>query len=239
MIKPTRAMVLAAGLGKRMRPLTDNVPKPLLEIGGRTLLDHALDRLRDAGVEEAAVNAHYKAELIEAHLKDRRSPRIRVSREEELLGVAGGIRNARPWRDEEPFFAVNADSLWLDGPTPALERMALRWNPKEMQALLLLMATPKAVGMEGRGDFQLDPLGRIEPREAGRIAPYYYAGVQLVSPALFGDDRPMAAIWNEALERGALWGLVHDGAWFHVGTPRGLEDAQAALAEENVRWLQP
>lgn len=239
MTGPMRAMVLAAGLGKRMRPLTDTVPKPLLEVGGRTLLDHALDRLQDAGIEEATVNAHYKAELIEAHLKGRETPRIRIVREEELLGVAGGIRNARPWRDEEPFFAVNADSLWLDGPIPALERMADRWNPKEMQALLLLMATPKAVGMDGRGDFHLDPLGRIEPREAGLIAPYYYAGVQLVSPSLFDGDRPMAAIWNEALERGTLWGLVHDGAWFHVGTPQGLEDAQAALAEENVRWLQP
>lgn len=239
MTKPTRAMVLAAGLGKRMRPLTDTVPKPLLEVGGRALLDHALDRLEAAGIEEATVNAHYKAELIEAHLKNRRSPHIRISREEDLLGVAGGIRNARPWRGEEPFFAVNADSLWLDGPIPALERMADRWNPKEMRALLLLMATPKAVGMDGRGDFHLDPLGRIEPREAGLIAPYYYAGVQLVSPALFDRDRSMATIWSEAMERGALWGLVHDGAWFHVGTPRGLQDAQAALAEENVRWLQP
>ncbi|MGQ9370924.1 nucleotidyltransferase family protein [Azospirillum sp. ST 5-10] len=241
--RPKTAMVLAAGLGLRMRPLTLHRPKPLIPVGGRALIDHALDRLEAAGIGTAVVNAHYKGEMIAEHLKGRTAPRIVLSMEETPLETGGGIRQALPHLGTEPIVAVNADILWLDGPTPALGRLAAQWDPERMDALLLLMATTRAVGYEGRGDFQMDPLGRLERRGESEIAPFVFAGVQIVKPELFrdGPDGPFSTnlVWDRARDAGRLWGLAHDGAWFHIGTPDGLHEAEALLDTAGVRWLWP
>jgi len=241
---PRRAMVLAAGLGLRMRPLTLERPKPLIAVGEKTMLDHALDRLADAGVETAVVNAHYRGEMIEAHLKGRTAPKIVISHEDTLLETGGGVKKALPHLGKEPVFVVNADILWLDGPQQALKRAASHWDPERMDALLLLMSTTKAVGYEGRGDFHMDPLGRLTRRGEGEIAPFVYAGVQIVKPELFAQDTPDGAfstnlVWNRLQESERLYGLAHDGAWFHIGTPAALLESEELLATGGVRWIWP
>jgi MurNAc alpha-1-phosphate uridylyltransferase len=227
-------MVLAAGLGLRMRPLTLERPKPLIPIQGKPMLDHALDRLEEAGVQTAVVNSHYKGEMIAGHLKDRSSPAIILSPEDTLLETGGGVKKALPHLGAEPVFVVNADILWLDGPSPTLARLAANWNPDEMDALLLLMATTKAVGYEGRGDYHMDPLGRLTRRTEREIAPFVFAGVQIVKPELFRDtpDGPFSTnlVWDRAQEAGRLFGLAHDGMWFHVGTPEALQESEEILA---------
>lgn len=240
---PNRAMVLAAGLGLRMRPLTLHMPKPLLPVGGKPMLDHALDRLAEAGVDTAVVNAHYKGEMIAAHLKGRKKPKIVLSPEDTLLETGGGVKKALPHLGAEPFYVVNADILWLDGPTPALRRLAAHWRPEEMDALLLLMATTRAVGYEGRGDYHMDPLGRLTRRAESEIAPFVFAGVQIVKPELW-EDSPDGAfstnrLWDRAQEAGRLYGLAHDGPWFHVGTPDALQESEELLARGGVRWVWP
>lgn len=241
---PQRAMVLAAGLGLRMRPLTLERPKPLISVAGRPLLDHALDRLADAGVATAVVNTHYKGEMIAAHLAARTRPRIVLSPEATLLETGGGVRRALPHLGEAPIVVVNADILWLDGPTSALRRLARHWDPERMDALLLLMATARSIGYDGRGDFHMDPIGRIFRRAEREIAPFVFAGVQIVKPGLFGDgmpDGPFSAnlVWDRAMEGGRLFGIAHDGAWFHVGTPDGLREAEELLARGGIRWVEP
>jgi len=241
---PRKAMVLAAGLGLRMRPLTLERPKPLITVGEKTMLDHALDRLADAGVETAVVNAHYRGEMIEAHLKGRTAPKIVLSHEETLLETGGGVKKALPHLGTEPAFVVNADILWLDGPQQALKRAAAHWDPERMDALLLLMSTTKAVGYEGRGDFHMDPLGRLTRRGEGEIAPFVFAGVQIVKPELFAWDTPDGAfstnlVWDRLQESGRLFGLAHDGAWFHIGTPAALLESEELLATGGVRWIWP
>lgn len=237
---PQTAMVLAAGQGLRMRPLTLDRPKPLIPILGKPMLDHALDRLAASGVATAVVNNHYLGGMIEAHLKDRRSPMIVASPEATLLETGGGVKNALPLLGTAPIYTVNADILWLDGPIPALRRLALHWDPETMDALLLLMATTRAVGYDGRGDYHMDPMGRLTRRAERELAPFVYAGVQIVKPDLFGRDTPDGAfstnlIWDRAQEAGRLFGLAHDGLWFHAGTPEGLTECEELLAIGGVR----
>lgn len=240
---PRKAMVLAAGLGLRMRPLTLERPKPLITVGAKPMLDHALDRLQDAGVETAVVNAHYRGEMIAQHLKGRKKPKIVISHEDELLETGGGVKKALPHLGSEPFLVVNADILWLDGPMKALKRVADHWDPETMDALLLMMSTTRAVGYEGRGDFHMDPLGRLTRRTEGEIAPFVFAGVQIVKPELFKDTPDGAfstnLVWDRLQGAGRLYGLAHDGAWFHIGTPAGLLEAEDLLATGGIRWFWP
>ena len=233
MMRPRRAMVLAAGLGKRMRPLTENKPKPLIEAGGRTMLDRVLDQLDSFGIEQVVVNRHYLGDQIEDHLKTRASPKTVISREDELLDTGGGVVNALDKLGEEPFFVVNADIVWLDGPTAALERLTQAWQDEAMDALLLMHRCVSAYGYSGRGDYFIDPRGVMRRRGTHDVTPYVFAGVQILHPRLFVDavDTPFSLnyLYDDAENRGRLYGLVHDGEWFHVGTPAGLKIADDRL----------
>jgi len=232
---PATAMVLAAGLGTRLRPITDRMPKPLVCIRGRALLDHAIDRLAAAGVETIVVNTHYRSEQIIAHLAARKSPHIVISEERDLLETGGGVSKALPLLGEE-FYVVNADIFWLDGKVPALTRLARAWRDAEMDAMLLLQRTTTAVGYDGRGDYFLDPLGVPRRRGENQIAPLLFAGVQLLHRRLFTGtgDLPtkfsLALLYDRAQDVGRLRGIVHDGEWYHIGTPAGLALAEARLA---------
>ncbi len=233
---PGTAMVLAAGLGKRMRPLTATRPKPLVEVAGRTLLDRALDRVEAAGIAQAVVNAHYFADQIDAAVAARPGPlSIRVSDERaQLLETGGGVVKALPLIDADPFFVINADNMWIDGSADTLRLMAQRWNADTMDALLLLVPLARATGYDGRGDFHLDPAGVVSPRGEFRIAPFVYSGIQLISKHLF-DGEPAEPFsvwraWNKALAAGRLYGAVHQGLWFHVGTPASVGETEGLLA---------
>ncbi|MFC5315654.1 nucleotidyltransferase family protein [Azospirillum rugosum] len=236
---PEKAMVMAAGLGLRMRPLTLERPKPLIPVIGKPMLDHALDRLEEAGVQTAVVNAHYKGEMIADHLKARTRPAIALSPEDTLLETGGGVKKALPLLGSSPIYVVNADILWLNGPSPTLARLARHWDPEAMDALLLLMATTKSVGYEGRGDYHMDPVGRLVRRGEMEIAPFVFAGVQIVKPELFAQNTPDGAfstnlIWDRAQEAGRLYGLAHDGLWFHIGTPAALQESEDLLSMSDV-----
>jgi MurNAc alpha-1-phosphate uridylyltransferase len=235
-------MILAAGLGERMRPLTLDKPKPLLEVGGRPMIDWTLDRFAAAGISPIVVNTHYKAQMLQQHLAKRTDLDIRISDEPERLETGGGVVRALPYFNGEPFYVANADSIWLDGPTPALARLAKAWQPDRMDCLLLLMAAPRSELYEGPGDFMMDPAGRLSFRPERRIAPYVYAGLHVASPRLF-DDAPQGSfrltqVWRRAEAAGRLFGLVHDGVWFHVGTPDALAAADGQLDARNARWLE-
>lgn len=232
-VAPRRAMVLAAGLGLRMRPLTESRPKPLLTLAGRTLLDHALDRLAEAGVTDAVVNTHYLRHMIAAHLDGRSRPRTIVSPEDELLDTGGGIARALPHLGDGPFFAVNADISWRDGATPALARLASWWQDDGMDALLLVHQTA-AAGYAAAGDFFMSEAGSLSRRGAAPAAPYVFTGIQMLHPRLFSDSPPgrfsLNLLFDRAIAGGRLYGLAHDGEWFHVGTPEALAEAEARLA---------
>ncbi len=240
---PRRAMVLAAGFGTRLRPLTDTVPKPLIDVAGQAMIDHVFDRLSAYGIERVVVNAHYRADDLARHLARRERPQTVVVREAELLGAAGGVRGALDPLGEEPFFVVNADALWLNGPQPALDRLACAWNGAAMDGLLLLVPTVKAIGVDGFGDFHLHRDGTVEPAREGQMAAYHYGGVQILEPgrvsALPPGPASMARIWNPLLAEGRLHGIVHDGVWFHAGGPDGLAEAREALRQDNRRWIDP
>ena len=233
MIKLSHAMVLSAGLGTRMRPLTDDRPKPLLPLEGRSLLHHALDRLSAAGVRHHVVNAHYFADQVAEAVESHPAPGRVVLREDVLLETGGGIANALPHLGEDPFAVINGDAFWLDGPTPALDRLAAAFDPAQMDALLLLVRTSQVDGEVGRGDFLLDPLGRVRRPKEREISPYLFGGVQILSPALFRDAPAgpfsLNTLFDRAIEEGRLFGLVHDGAWFHLSTPRDLDRAETML----------
>jgi MurNAc alpha-1-phosphate uridylyltransferase len=228
MIRPLTGMVLAAGRGERLRPITDSLPKPMVPIGGRTLLDHAIDRLEEAGVLTVVVNVHHLAQTIADHLARRSSPRIVISAETgEALETGGAIVKALPLLGADPFFVVNGDSLWLNGKIAALDRLANAWDPERHDGLLLLQRTVTAVGYEGEaGDFALDQLGNPRWRREGEVVPYLYSGVQLVSPHCFdglaADRFSVRRVWDRALSAGRLGAIVHDGEWYHVSTPDGL-----------------
>jgi N-acetyl-alpha-D-muramate 1-phosphate uridylyltransferase len=236
---PTTAMVLAAGLGTRMRPITDGMPKPLVRIRGRALLDHAIDRLADVKVETIVVNTHYRAEQIVAHLATRESPRIVISAESDLLETGGGVAKALPLLGER-FYVVNADVFWLDGKVAALERLRRAWDDAETDALLLLQRTTTASGYDGHGDYFLDPLGMPQRRSEGQVAPLLFAGVQLLHQRLFDEIGALPAkfslnrLYDRAQEQGRLRAIVHDGEWYHIGTPAGLAAAEDRLAITRV-----
>jgi MurNAc alpha-1-phosphate uridylyltransferase len=236
-VLPASAMVMAAGLGKRMRPLTATRPKPLIEVAGRSLLDRALDAVAAAGVPHAVVNAHYFADQIEAAVTARATPaRIDVSDERTLLlETGGGITKALPLLHGDSFFTINADNMWIDGPADTLRSLAARWNAAEMDALLLLVPLARAHGYEGRGDFHMDGLGRLTPRSGLKLAPFVYSGVQIISRRLFDGERQepftMWRAWHKALAKGRMFGLSHPGLWFHVGTPASIGETEALLAE--------
>ena len=232
---PTRAMVLGAGLGTRMRPLTDNKPKPLIEVQGRALIDHMLDRLAEAGVEEAVVNTFHLADQMEAHLSQRSHPRITLVHEIERLETGGGIKNALDYLGDAPFFATNSDALLLNGPHPILPRLAAAWDDEKMDALLLLHSTVEAFGYEGRGDFCAEPDGLLTRRPELELAPWLYTGIQILHPRLF-DGAPegsfsLNVLYDKAIEEGRLYGVVHDREWFDVGTPVGLAEAEDYMSE--------
>ncbi len=232
---PPAAMVLAAGLGKRMRPLTATRPTPLIQVAGRTLLDRALDRVEAAGIGTAVVNAHYFADQIDAALASRSGPlEIRKSDERaKLLETGGGVVKALPLLDADHFVVANADNLWIDGSQDTLRLLASRWNAHEMDALLLLVPMARAHGYDGRGDFHMDPWGKLRPRGDVRVAPFVFAGVQIIARHLF-DGEPaepfsMWRAWNKALAQGRLFGSVHQGLWFHVGTPASIGETESLL----------
>ena len=227
------AMILAAGLGKRMRPLTASQPKPLVRVAGKPLIDHALDRVAEAGVTKAVVNVHYLADALEAHVLARHTPKVSVSDERAmLLETGGGMLKALP-QLPDPFFALNADNIWLDGPKSAFHDLSRRWDPEAMDALLLVVPHARAMNFSGPGDFHMDPMGRLSRRRDGRIAPFIFTGIQLVSHRLM-RDAPKGAfstnvLWNRAMAEGRLYGLSFTGLWFEVGTPQAIRPTEEAL----------
>jgi MurNAc alpha-1-phosphate uridylyltransferase len=228
-------MVLAAGLGERMRPLTDRVPKPLVTVAGRPLIDHVLDRLAAAGVGRAVINVHYLADQIESHLKGRTAPRIVISDERtKLLNTGGGVVKALHAIGGEPFIHVNSDTIWIDGVKPNLERLAGAFDPATMDALLLLAPVSTSIGYPGRGDFTMAPDGRLTKRGERDIAPFVYAGVAILRPELFNDAPDgafsLTTLFGRAEAEGRLHGLRLEGVWMHVGTPEAIKDAEAAIA---------
>jgi MurNAc alpha-1-phosphate uridylyltransferase len=226
-------MVLAAGLGTRLRPVTGTLPKPLVEINGRTLLDHVIDRLTLAGVERIVVNTHYKAAMVAERLARRDHPRIATSHEAELLDTGGGVARALPLLDDA-FFVVNADVFWLDGKESGLLRLARAFDPDRMDAILLLQPAVTAVGYEGDGDYFLAPSGRPRRRREREVAPFVYAGVQLLHRRLFdgisGRVFSLIRLYDRAEAAGRLNAIVHDGDWYHIGTPSGLTATRARLS---------
>jgi len=231
---PSTAMVFAAGLGQRMRPITDAIPKPLVKIAGRTLIDHCLDRLAEAGVGKAIVNVHWLADQIEAHLTTRVAPQIVISDERaRLLDQGGGIKKALPLIGDAPFFICNTDALWIEGPRSELDRLIRFFDPAKMDALLLVAQAAGAVGVDGPGDFTMDPFNRLTKREQRHVAPFVYAGVGIIKPQLFEgiaeDVFRLAPFFFRAAEQGRLYGVRLDGAWLHVGRPESIPEAERAI----------
>lgn len=230
---PKRGMVMAAGLGTRMRPLTEATAKPLLPVAGRSLLDRALDHLADAGVETVVVNTHWQPERVRAALAARTRPAIVESREETLLETGGGVVRALPHLGPDPFYVVNGDAFWLDGATPALARLAAAFDPEATDAVLLVHRAAQLPAYTGRGDFAVDPLGLLRRPREREIVPYLYAGVQLAAPALFAGapDGPFSTnlLWDRAIAAGRLRAVVHDGIWLHLSTPEDLTEAEEVL----------
>lgn len=234
---PESAMVMAAGLGKRMRPLTATRPKPLVEVAGKPLIDHVFDRLRAAGVRRAVVNVHYLADALEAHLT-RRVDGIEIAVSDEraqLMETGGGLVQARHLIGDDPFLCVNSDNLWVDGPFDTIRALMQQWDPARMDALLLMVPLARAHNHGGQGDFHLDAHGRItRRRQAGRVAPFVFTGVQILSPRVIRDwpDGPFSTnlFWERAIAEGRAWGMPHQGLWFDVGTPAAIAATEAVLA---------
>lgn len=232
-------MVFAAGLGTRMRPLTDTKPKPLIEVAGRALIDHCLDRFADNGVETAVVNVHYLADQIEAHLAPRQRPHIIISDERErLLDQGGGVKRARAHLGAAPFYVCNTDAFWVEGPCSNLARLAGAFDPARMDAMLLVASSAGAIGVDWPGDFELEPDGRLKRREPQAVAPFVYTGVGILKPELLDgvaeDVFRLAPFFWRAVEQGRLYGLRLDGLWLHVGRPETISEAEAAIARSKL-----
>ena len=235
---PEVAMLMAAGLGKRMRPLTATRPKPLVEICGRPLIDHALDHVAAAGVRKAIVNVHYLADVLEAHLAKRAGPpEIVISDErEQLLETGGGLVKALPLIDSDPFLSINSDNLWVDGPVDALGLLASAWDDERMDALLLVVPLARAYCHVGPGDFHMDALGKLSRRRSQGVAPFVYVGIQMLSKRLLEGDMPAGPfstnlLWDRAIASGRLYGTVHQGLWFDIGRPESIRRAEDMLAD--------
>ena len=230
------AMILAAGLGTRMRPLTDDRPKPLIEVSGKALIDHVLDCLTSGGVKRVVVNLHYRADQLHDHLEQYTGLEIMLSDEtDQLLDSGGGVKKALSLLGPKPFFTVNSDSLWIKGVRGIFESLSGSFDAKQMGALMLVAGTNDCTGYDGRGDFYLDSEGRLSWRAESQIAPFVWTGAQIFTPAAFEDtpDGPfsMRLIWDRMIEAGNLYGLRHDGRWLHVGTPEAILEAEAALQQ--------
>ncbi|HEV7634276.1 MAG TPA: nucleotidyltransferase family protein [Bradyrhizobium sp.] len=233
-VTPSKAMVLAAGFGVRMRPLTDRMPKPLVRVAGSALLDHVLDKLGAAGVSEAVVNVHYLPDQIINHVRPRTRPRVIISDErDEVLGTGGGVVKALPLLGNTPFFHVNADTLWIDGVRPNLARLAEAFDPARMDILLLMAPTTSSIGYNGRGDYAMLADGALRKRREHQVVPFVYAGVAVMSPALFADaprgEFSLTRMFDRANEQERLFGLRLDGMWMHVGTPDAVHAAEEAF----------
>lgn len=231
-----KAMVMAAGKGTRMRPLTDTMPKPLVPFAGRPLIDHVLDRLEEAGIEEAVVNVHHFADMLEAHLATRKSPRIVISDERaELLDTGGGTKKALPLLGDDPIITFNSDSVWTEELGSNLANLITAWDPERMDALLMIADTARTIGYVGRGDFTMDASGLLARRPPSATAPFMFAGVQILKPALFADgpEGPFSTnlIWDRLILKGRLFGHRMTGTWMHVGTPDDLAEAEAFLRD--------
>ncbi len=232
---PLTAFVLAAGMGSRMRQLTADKPKPMVQLAGRPLIDHVLDRLASAGVARAVVNVHYKAEVLLAHLQTRTSPHIVISDERaQLLDTGGGVVAARERIGTDPFFIHNSDTVWTESTVANLDRMIRAWDPDRMDSLLLLATREASIGYDGAGDFKLNADGRLARRPAGAQVPHVFAGVSIAHPRLL-DDAPAGPFslnvqWNRAIAAERLYGIVLDGLWMHVGTPEALAEAEECIA---------
>ena len=232
---PHTAMIMAAGLGKRMRPLTATRPKPLIEVGGKALLDHVLDKLRAAGVQKVVVNVHYLADSMEAHLASRaHGLEVVISDErDQLLETGGGLVRAEPLIDCDPFLSLNSDNLWVDGPADTLRLLASQWDGARMDALLLLVPLARAGNHKGIGDFHMDRSGRVRRRDKSHVAPFVFTGIQMVSKRLLRDAPagPFSTniLWDRAIEEGRCFGAVHHGLWFDVGNPQAIKQTEAVL----------
>jgi MurNAc alpha-1-phosphate uridylyltransferase len=233
---PKSAMILAAGLGKRMRHLTNDRPKPMIEVAGRTLIDRTLDRLAEAGVERAVINLHYLADTLEAHLKARAGqPEILLSDERgELLDTGGGVKKALALLGEDAFFVLNSDMMWTEGGQGTLARMTDAWRPEAMDALMLMVPVARAAGYRGRGDFAVDDDGRLTRRGENSTAPYMYGSVQILHPRIFaGITESVFSLnraWDQAQLAGRLFGIAHRGQWMHVDTPEAVKETEDLLA---------
>lgn len=236
MTRVDTAMIMAAGLGKRMRPLTESRPKPLVEVAGKAMIDHCFEKLVEAGIGKAVVNVHYLADMMEAHLAALPYPiEIRVSDERsELLETGGGLVQAEPLIDDDNFFCINSDNLWTDGSTNSLHQLAQTWNEDKMDALLLLVPRSSAHNYQGTGDFHLDEQNRISRKLPDQQAPLIFSGIQLISKRLLRDapTGPFSTniFWERAIGEGRLFGAVHAGKWFEVGSPQAIAPTEAALA---------
>ena len=229
--RPKRAMVLAAGLGLRMRPLTEDLPKPLVKMAGKPLIDHALDRLAEAGIEEAVVNVHYLAEQLERHLRKRKSPRIIISDErKKLLDTGGGVAKALPQFGDEPFLICNSDSISSGGASDSLTRLAAMWDGERMDSLMLLASSAHSLGYDGSGDFAMSPDGHLRRRAEREVTPFVFTGFSIAHPRMF-QDCPQGAfslnlLWDRTIAAGRLYGLRQDGVWMHIGSPAALTAAE-------------
>ncbi len=233
-VKPSKAMVLAAGFGLRMRPLTERMPKPLVPVAGKPLLDHVLDKLAEAGVGDAVVNVHYLPDQIIDHVKGRKRPNIAISDERDaVLGTGGGVVKALPLLGDAPFFHLNADTLWIDGAQPNLARLADAFDPARMDILLLMAPTAGSIGYSGSGDYAMLPDGALRRRKEHQVVPFVYAGVAIISPAIFADapagEFSLTQMFDRANAQERLFGLRLDGLWMHVGTPDAVAAADKAF----------
>ena len=238
-VMPKTAMIFAAGLGARMRPITDALPKPLVKVGGAALIDYCLDRFAENGVERAIVNVHWLADQIEAHLATRTKPRIVISDERaRLLDQGGGIKRVLPQLGEAPFFLCNTDAFWIEGPRSNLRRLAELFDPERMDAALLVASAAGAVGVDWPGDFTMSPDGRLQARDPRHVAPFVYTGIGIIKPQLFANERSevfrLAPFFFEAARKGRLFGLRLDGLWLHVGRPESIAEAERAIGRSTL-----